>query len=113
MMTFERVKKIALMMSDVAESTSYGTPALKVRSKLMARLKEDSETLVLRASWEERERVLTLYPEAYFMSEHYRGHPWVLLRLSKATPAQVKASVTHAWYQSAPKALIARFEAKP
>ena len=113
MITFERVKKIASAMPDVEASTSYGTPALKVRGKLMARLKEDDETLVLRATWEERERVLTLYPEVYFLTEHHRGHAWVLLRLAAATPTQLKASITHAWYESAPKSLIARFEAKP
>ena len=36
MITFEKVKKIAFAMPCVEESTSYGTPALKVRGKLMA-----------------------------------------------------------------------------
>ena len=113
MITFEKVKKIAFAMPCVEESTSYGTPALKVRGKLMARMKEDGETLVLRVTWEEQERFLMLYADAYFLTEHYRGHPWVLLRLTVATPTLVKASITHAWYQSAPKSLIARFEAAP
>jgi len=113
MTTFEKVKKIALAMPGVEESTSYGTPGLKVRGKLMARMKEDGETLVLRVTWEEQERVLMLHPEVYFLTEHHRGHPWVLLRLAAATPTQLKSSVTHAWYQSAPKSLIARVEAVP
>jgi hypothetical protein len=60
MVSFATVKKFAATFSGVEESTSYGTPALKVRGKLMARLWEDNETLVLRVTWEERERVLAV-----------------------------------------------------
>ncbi len=71
----------------------------------MARLKEDGETLVVRVTWEERERVLAVHPEAYFLTEHYRSGPWVLIRLPVATVAQSKTSLLHAWHQSAPLSL--------
>lgn len=70
--TYEQAKRIGLAFPEVAESTSYGTPALKVRGKLMIRLKEDDETLVCRSSWEERERRLALAPDVFFLTEHYR-----------------------------------------
>src|SRR5262249_55743543 len=108
MVSFARVKKFAAALPGVEESTSYGTPALKVRGKLMARLKEDHETLVLRISWEERERVLAVHPEVFFLTDHYRNYPWVLLRLPAATPSQVRAGLLHAWQQSAPRALLLR-----
>jgi hypothetical protein len=41
--TFDDVRKIALAWPEVEDGTSYGTPALKVRKKLLARLKEDEE----------------------------------------------------------------------
>lgn len=107
MTTFDRVKKIAFELPEVEESTSYGTPALKVRGKLMARMKEDDETLVLRTTWEDREKLLAVHPEAFFLTDHYRNHPWVLLRLKVAKVSQLKAALTHAWQQSAPKSLLA------
>jgi hypothetical protein len=108
MVSFARVKKFAAALPGVEESTSYGTPALKVRGKLMARLREDNETLVLRVAWEERERVLAVSPEVFFLTDHYRNHPWVLLRLPAATPSQVRAGLRHAWQQSAPRSLLLR-----
>ena len=42
-MTFDDVRKIALALDHVEESTSYGTPAFKVRGKLVARLREDGD----------------------------------------------------------------------
>ena len=43
---FARILRSADHLPEIEESTSYGTPALKVRGKLIARLK-DAETLVI------------------------------------------------------------------
>jgi hypothetical protein len=43
-MTFDDVRKISLVWPEVEDGTSYGTPALKVRKKLLARLKEDGDS---------------------------------------------------------------------
>jgi len=45
-MTFDDVRKIALAWPEVEDGTSYGTPALKVRKKLLVRLREDGDSLV-------------------------------------------------------------------
>ena len=106
-LTYDALKQLALALPEVQESTSYGTPALKLRGKLMVRLKEDGETVVLRSTWDERERVMTLYPDAFHVTDHYRDHPWVLLRLSTAPPASVAHALDHAWRLVASKALLA------
>jgi hypothetical protein len=36
-MTFDDVRKISLAWPEVEDGTSYGTPALKVRKKLLVR----------------------------------------------------------------------------
>ena len=46
-MTFDEVRKIALAWPEVEDGTSYGTAALKVRKKLLARLREDGDSLVM------------------------------------------------------------------
>jgi hypothetical protein len=45
--TFDDVRKVALAWPEVEDGTSYGTPALKVRKKLLVRLKEDGDGLVM------------------------------------------------------------------
>ena len=103
--TFEQVTALGDQLPEVVISTPYGTPALKVRGKLMARQKEDVTTLVVRMSAEEQERVLTTWPNLYFLTDHYRGHPWVLINLEQATIDHVDSSLRHAWMQVAPKTL--------
>ena len=83
-LTFKDVRKIALSLKNVEESTSYGTAAFKVDGKLLARLREDGESLVVGTTFEEREEMMAAEPDTYYITEHYRNYPWVLVRLSRA-----------------------------
>ena len=105
--TYSALKRMALALPEVTDSTSYGTPALKVRGKLMARLKEDKQTVALRTTWEERERLLATYPEVFFITEHYRNYSWALLRLPESTRELAKQVLELAWSLTAPKSLVA------
>ena len=109
--TYEAVKVAALALPEVEESTSYGTPALKVRGKLMVRLREDFQTIVVRATWEDRERLMAVDPETYYVTDHYLKYPWVLARLSTLKPGALKPLMRLAWQNVAPKSLVARLGA--
>lgn len=58
LITFDTVRQIALALPEVEDSTSYGTPALKVRRKLIIRLKEDGEKIVVKVDFDEREELI-------------------------------------------------------
>jgi hypothetical protein len=85
-LTFKEVRKLALSLDNVEEGTSYGTAAFKIRGKLIARLKEDGESLVVGTTFEEREEMLAADPETYYITDHYLKYPWVLVRLPKVHP---------------------------
>lgn len=104
--TYVQLVEYALTLPAVEESTSYGTPALKVRSKLMARLWEDETTVVLKTNWEERERLLAVHPEVFYLTDHYRRYPWVLLRLASCDLGLMQSAVMAAWREVAPKSLM-------
>ena len=88
--TFEDVRRIASAIDGVAESTSYGTPAFKLGGKLIARLREDSETLVVGTTFEERDELMAAEPQTYFITDHYLKYPWVLVHLSSANPDAIR-----------------------
>ncbi len=75
--TFDTVRRIGLVLPGVTESTSYGTPALKVKGKLMVRMWEDGETMVLKTTFEEREELMAADPETYFITDHYLNYEYV------------------------------------
>ena len=107
MIQYVELVDYARTLPGVEESTSYGTPALKVRGKLMARLWEDGTTVVLKSEWEERERLLATYPGMFFLTEHYRKYPYVLMHLEAVDRMLMQSAVLAAWTAVAPKSLLA------
>lgn len=104
--TFVEVTAAAVKLPEVEISKSYGTPALKVRGKLMARMKEDGATLVLRTDFISRQILTQAAPDTFFFTDHYRDYPLVLVRLSKLTKAALPDLLERAWREVAPKKLV-------
>ena len=110
-MTFDDVRKIALAWPEVEDGTSYGTAALKVRKKLLARLREDGDSLVmLGVPIDEREMLVESQPKLFYFTEHYRDYPMVLIRLSKARRATVEPLLRRRWRTLASKKAVGLFE---
>jgi hypothetical protein len=100
--TYDTVRRLALALPGVEESTSYGTPALKVNGKLFVRWRNevDPDTIVLKMTFEQREGLMADDPEAYFITDHYLNYPWVLVRLSKVTHDALR-ELLHIGHQNA------------
>jgi hypothetical protein len=101
--SFSEVSKLGRGLPGVVESTSYGTPALKVDGKLLARLKEDGETLVLRMDFVNRDLLLRAEPDLFFLTDHYLNYPSILLRLTQVTSKRLAELLEDAWRLVAPR----------
>ena len=110
-MTFDDVRKLALAWPEVEDGTSYGTAALKVRKKLLARLKEDGDSLVMPGvPQDERDMLVERQPDTYYFTDHYRDYPIVLIRLSKAERSGVEPLLRRHWRTLASKAAVRGFD---
>jgi hypothetical protein len=103
--TFDLIRELALKLPGVEEGTSYGTAALRVKGKFLARLKEDGESVVFRVSFDERDLLMQTKPEVFYTTDHYLGYPAVLLRMSAASKKEAADIVEMAWRFVAPKKL--------
>ena len=87
---FDTVRKIGLALPGVQESTAYGSPALKVRGKLLACVPAHRSTepgsLVVRVGFDDRAELLAAAPDVYYVTDHYLNYNAVLVRLSRVTP---------------------------
>lgn len=96
--SFDTVREIALAMPGVEESTAYGQPALKLRGQLLACLPShrsaEPGSLVLRLDFSDRAELLAGDPSAYYITEHYRNYPTVLVRLGRMKPSLLKDLLT-------------------
>ena len=109
-MTFAQVYELVAELPGVEESTSYGTPAVKAGKKLIARLKEDGVTLVVRIDPFERDHLLASAPDTYFLTDHYRAYPYVLARLEAVDPEELRDLLEKAWKEVVPRRVAAARE---
>ena len=108
----ETVRRVALGFPGVEEGSSYGTPGFRVRGKFMARMKEDGETLVVKCGDDERDFRMQADPETFFVTDHYRGYPTVLVRLARVSLEDLREVLEEAWRRNAPKRLLAAYDRK-
>jgi len=89
-MNFDSVRKIGLALPGVEESTAYGSPALKVRGRLLACVPShrsaEPGSLVVRVDFDDRAELLAADPDVYYVTDHYLKYTSVLVRLSRVTP---------------------------
>jgi hypothetical protein len=113
MPTWDDVVAIAKALPEVEESTSYGTPSLKVKGKGFARLRSEAEGgLMLMCQLDEKEALLASGDPAFYTTPHYDGYGSILVDLDRVDPAQLRELIEEAWRERAPKRLRAAFEAE-
>jgi hypothetical protein len=86
-LTFDDVRALGLALPEVEESTTYGSPALKVRGKAFACVATNKaaepNTLGVWMDVAERDELIAAAPDVYYLKDHYASYPIVLVRLGR------------------------------
>jgi len=107
---FDDVREVAHALPGVVDGTSYGTPALKVGGKLIARMHQNMDCLVLRTDLLDREILMQSAPDAFFITDHYRDHPWILVRFGVVEKRALPDLIERAWRLVASKTLVKKHD---
>ena len=98
---FNTVRKIALSLPDVEESTIYRSPALKVRGKLLACIpihrSAETDSVAVRIDFDRRAELMAAAPDVYYLTDHYVNYPVVLVRLSRIHADALRDLLSMAW----------------
>ena len=99
---FELVRNVGLALPNVEATTKYdGSPVLKLGGSFMVGLamhpSAEPDTLVVRHGLEERELLLEEAPETYYLTDHYRPYPLVLVRLSRVDRNALSDLLSVSW----------------
>lgn len=84
------IRRTASAIAGIEEGTSYGTPAWRHKGKMLARLHQDGQSIVLKVGNEARDHLLQADPDTFFITDHYVGYPMVLARLDRLTATDLK-----------------------
>src|SRR5437667_11149982 len=101
MITFDTVRKMASRLAGVEESTSYGTPSLKISGRLLACMAINKSaapnTLGLAIDFDQRDALLAEAPDTYYPTHHYVNQPLVLIRLTEVQPVAQRDLIHVGW----------------
>lgn len=108
MESFDLVRTVGLSFPAVEAGTRYdGSPVLRVAGCFMASLaahpSAEPDTLVVRIGFEERELLLEDAPETYYVTDAYRRHPVVLVRLLHIDRDALRDLLSVSWRLTATK----------
>jgi hypothetical protein len=108
---YRRVCEIARKLPGVEESSSYGTPALKVKGRFLCRLRTEAEgALAIRCDVLDRQILLQADPDVFFVTGHYESYPMLLIRLDKIRLSALPDLIERAWRMVAPSKLVAEYD---
>jgi hypothetical protein len=110
---YERYLKIALGLPGTEESTGYGTPAVRVRGKFISRWRIEAEgALAIRCDFIDRQMLLQAQPDVFFVTDHYRDYPMILVHLDKIRADALRDVFERAWRRAAPESLVEAWDAE-
>jgi hypothetical protein len=110
---YARYLRIALKLPSTEESISYGTPSVKVAGKILSRLRTEAEgALAIHCDFLDREMLLQADPDVFFLNDHYKNYPMILVRLEKISAEALPDLIERAWRMRAPKKLVEKVDGK-
>jgi hypothetical protein len=109
--TIQDVRRIVMALPDVAEGVCHGTPAFYLRKKLMLRLRDDFETLVVRLPIQERDHLIKTEPHIFSVTDHYRNYPAILVSLPHVSLTRLAKLIEEDWRRLASRKQLAAFDA--
>jgi hypothetical protein len=118
---FDVVRKIGLTLPGVEESTAYGSPALKLRGKILAGIavnrSAEPNSLGVCVDFDDRAELLAADPDVYYVTDHYVEYNFVLVRLSRVNPDVLRdlLGMAHKFItrSTAPKLSARKLKARP
>ena len=98
---FDTARTISLSLPNVEKGTIHRSPALKLRGKLLACIpvhrSAEPDSIAVSIDFDARTELLDSFPKTYYLTDHYRNHPIVLVRLSRISHKELRTLLETAW----------------
>jgi len=108
--TLQVIRDLLADLPGVEEGYSYGTRAFKVRKKLIARIHQKEDALVVRTDLAEREKLMRENPVTFYITDHYLNYRWILVRLPTVKRDELRELLIKAWRRVATERQINEFQ---
>ncbi len=111
-MTGDDLRRIALGLPDTTEKVTWDVDITsRVRDKIFAIMGPDGGSASIKASLEAQQALVASDPETFGVSAYTGRFGWTTVNLDRVDAEELKELVEEAWRRTAPKKLVAAFDA--
>ena len=111
MVTGEAFRAMACALPGASERETWGHPTFRVRDRLFATMSAEGDAATVKAGLDEQAALVTRDPATFSVPAYVGRHGWVAIRLAGADPAELRELMVEAWRATAPKRLVAAYDA--
>jgi hypothetical protein len=109
--TRDEFRHAALGFPQSAEQETWGHPTFRVRGKMFATMSADDDAATVKASKEAQAALVGSEPETFSVPAYVGQHGWVGIRLDRVDPQEAVELLDEAWRATAPKRVVAAYDA--
>jgi hypothetical protein len=109
--TRDEFRQAALAFPEAAEQETWGHPTFRVRGKMFATMSADDDAATVKASKEAQSALVGSEPETFSIPAYVGQHGWVGIRLERVDAGEAAELLDEAWRATAPKRVVAAFDA--
>jgi hypothetical protein len=102
---------MALGLPETEERETWGDITFRVRDKMFVITGQDFRTASVKSSKEEQAALVGADPETFEVAAYVGRFGWVRVDLARVDRTELNELVTEAWRMTAPKRLVAAFDA--
>jgi hypothetical protein len=111
-MTGDDLRAWLLALPEAEERETWGHPTFRVRDKMFATMGTDGRTASLKATREAQAELVAAEPAVYSVAAYVGRYGWVDVVIDAADPAELRDLAVQAWRRTAPKRLVAGYDAE-
>jgi hypothetical protein len=107
----EEVRAAALALPEAEERETWGEATFRVRNRIFVIMGSDGERASVKASLDEQDELVSSDAATFSVSDYTGRFGWVTVELARVDPDEMRDLISDAWRRTAPKRLVARFDA--
>jgi len=111
MITAAKLRKTALALPEAEERETWGEATFRVRDRIFMILASNGKTVAVKATLEDQAALITADPGTFSVASYVGRFGWTRVQLATVDPDEMRELVTDAWRATAPKRLLASYDA--
>lgn len=111
MVSPDDMRAFALSLPEAEEIQTWGHPTFRVRKKLFATMAPDGSDASIKATIPEQQALIQSQPDVFGIPDYVGRYGWLSVRLDAVDPDELRELLVEAWRRTAPKRVVAAFDA--